>query len=1208
MKYVSGRVKELKVGITSHTENKTPFSVIGNADITGDIISGGLVGIGSLIVAGVSTFTGAIDANGDLDVDGHTELDNVNVSGVSTLTGIVTTGSDLYVGGDLYVNDDLVLDNITGNSLKITGLSTFGGTIDANGDLDVDGHTELDNLNVSGIATFTDVIDSNGQIVGAATSNIVPFLYSNYSLFPSATTYHGAVAHAHNTGKLYYAHGGNWIELVNKETNGTVGTGTEKYDIGITSVTSLYVSGISTYDGNLDVQSSVLITGITTVSGALDINAGGQANTFKVEDLTDNRVVIAGTGGELEDDANLTFNGSTFNVGSAITMYQATGIISATAFYGDGSGLDNTGATLSASSGIQRLVLTSLTSGTMTSAATDADLSFDATTNLLSAQKLFVSGISTFTGQTKFNGNVVLGNDSATDIISVEARFDDDLVPVSTGDKDLGVSNRRWRTLFVKSIVQGGGGISTFTNDIDLNGDLDVDGHTNLDDISVAGVSTFSNSVGINSNLNVTGVSTFSANAGPTTIEPGLVTISPQGANHAQLTINSTESSTTAGPVINLVRDDGAPTTNDYLGIIKFNGSNSVGAQLDYLKLSGKILDVTSTSEDAALEIKHYKAGSETVTSEFRSDGLYLLNDSFLNVTGVSTFSKPVGITSDLQVTGTTRLDGIVSSNNSLITVDKDTWFKSSNGIRVTTSASGDSHRLRLKGTGTSAQVEGIALQLNTNFDGGTTQHAFTSGYNTSTKIYHLGNQKLETTTHGVVVTGIATADGAVVGDLTSGRVVLAGTSGRIEDSSKVTFNGSTLAVVGDANFTGNVTVQGTLTSEDKTNIDSIGIVTARTGVRISAGGLVVTSGVSTFTDAIDSNGDVNISGTLNANSHINLGNGASDTISAAGRFDTDVIPSSDGAKDLGLDAVRWRNLYADVLHGDGSQLTGITAAGTGAIGGLTVKDEGVTVGTAGSVSTFDFRGATVTAIANTGAAGIATITVTTEQNQNIQTLNVTGISTFNGNINVISTDAGSSAAPEFKLYRNSATPANADYLGQIKFAGESSTGVERNYAKITGKILDSSNGAEDGILEFAHIKNGSQVITGRWRSDSLQLLNGTSLTVAGDVSATNFNSTSDARLKTNVQTITSPLDKINQIDGVTFEWIADNKPSVGVIADTVEKVFPELIGQTLEVSDKDETRYKTVNYDGLIGLLIEAVKEQQVQITELKTKLDSLS
>ena len=126
-----------------------------------------------------------------------------------------------------------------------------------------------------------------------------------------------------------------------------------------------------------------------------------------------------------------------------------------------------------------------------------------------------------------------------------------------------------------------------------------------------------------------------------------------------------------------------------------------------------------------------------------------------------------------------------------------------------------------------------------------------------------------------------------------------------------------------------------------------------------------------------------------------------------------------------------------------------------------------------------------------------------------VTSLNVSGVSTFSGNIfgtgdiTITDTTADSAAGPELKLYRNSASPADADYLGQLKFAGESDTGVERNYAKITGKILDASNGTEDGILEFAHIKAGSQTITGRWRSDSLQLLNGTSLTVAGTADVT---------------------------------------------------------------------------------------------------------
>ena len=62
---------------------------------------------------------------------------------------------------------------------------------------------------------------------------------------------------------------------------------------------------------------------------------------------------------------------------------------------------------------------------------------------------------------------------------------------------------------------------------------------------------------------------------------------------------------------------------------------------------------------------------------------------------------------------------------------------------------------------------------------------------------------------------------------------------------------------------------------------------------------------------------------------------------------------------------------------GDGSCLTGITASGTGAIGGLTVKDEGSVVGTAGSISCFDFVGSAVAVTATTGAAGIATVTIT---------------------------------------------------------------------------------------------------------------------------------------------------------------------------------------------------------------------------------------
>jgi len=99
-------------------------------------------------------------------------------------------------------------------------------------------------------------------------------------------------------------------------------------------------------------------------------------------------------------------------------------------------------------------------------------------------------------------------------------------------------------------------------------------------------------------------------------------------------------------------------------------------------------------------------------------------------------------------------------------------------------------------------------------------------------------------------------------------------------------------------------------------------------------------------------------------------------------------------------------------------------------------------------------------------------------------------------------TEDSSTAGPVLTLKRNSSSPADADYLGQIKFKGENDADQEIVYSKITGKILDASDGSEDGLIEFAFQKAGSNNISGRFRSDQFQLLNGTSLYVGtgGDI------------------------------------------------------------------------------------------------------------
>lgn len=110
-------------------------------------------------------------------------------------------------------------------------------------------------------------------------------------------------------------------------------------------------------------------------------------------------------------------------------------------------------------------------------------------------------------------------------------------------------------------------------------------------------------------------------------------------------------------------------------------------------------------------------------------------------------------------------------------------------------------------------------------------------------------------------------------------------------------------------------------------------------------------------------------------------------------------------------------------------------------------------------------------------------------------TLKVTATSA-NPAFSIEASDDGSTANPVVSLKRTSSSPADADYLGQIKFLGENDADQEVTYAKITGKIDDASDSSEDGILEFANVKNGSQTITARLRSDSLQMLNDSNLTV----------------------------------------------------------------------------------------------------------------
>ena len=86
----------------------------------------------------------------------------------------------------------------------------------------------------------------------------------------------------------------------------------------------------------------------------------------------------------------------------------------------------------------------------------------------------------------------------------------------------------------------------------------------------------------------------------------------------------------------------------------------------------------------------------------------------------------------------------------------------------------------------------------------------------------------------------------------------------------------------------------------------------------------------------------------------------------------------------------------------------------------------------------------------------------------------------------------------------------------------------------------------------------------------------------------------SDRRLKENITKIESPLEKIQKLNGYTFDWKKDGRKDIGVIAQEVEKVFPAL------VATNKETGFKSVEYGNLVAPLIEAVKELATKIEDI--------
>ena len=416
--------------------NVNKFETTGvGATVFGDLVVSGVTTSARLLVTGISTFSDNVDVNAHVFVG--TGVTIQSFGGVS-IAGITTVGGNLLAGGDILPDDDgardlgsaskefqdlfidgtanidaLVADSakvsdLTDNRVVIAGsageledsgnLTFDGSTLAVTGDETVSGKITVGSgvtVQANGAGAFAGIVTANGGLkVGSnANTGIAVSIFTNGN-----ATFSGIVT----VGGDLNLHGD--LILGNESSDTITPTGRFNADI------------LPASDGAIDLGATGLEFQDLFIDGTANIDSLA-ADTAAIGDLTDNRVVIAGSSGELEDDANLTFDGAKFNVGSGVTIQPHGGV--------------------------------SIAGITTINGAT------------LLGSTLAVAGV------TSLGGNVDLGNASG-DTISFTGRVDTDIIPSSDGAVDLGASGTEFKDLF----IDGTANIDALAADTAAIGDL----------------------------------------------------------------------------------------------------------------------------------------------------------------------------------------------------------------------------------------------------------------------------------------------------------------------------------------------------------------------------------------------------------------------------------------------------------------------------------------------------------------------------------------------------------------------------------------------------------------------------------------------------------------------------------------------------------------------------------------------------------------
>jgi cytoskeletal protein CcmA (bactofilin family) len=1125
-----------------------------------------------------------IDISGS-EVFHQGDVSRIRITGSSEKEVMFSRGNDSFTFRRITLKD---LSDLSSNSSNII-LSAANSTFSDNGD--------SPKLRFAGAAGLTDKVDiflaadaTNGD------SDLYVKLVDNVgdSAFVIADAANNRVAYITSDGNLFAAD----VQVNALTANGNILPGTDDtYDLGSSSNqwNDLYIDGVANID-ELSVSTTagegVATSLIPKTDATSDLgSASYKWNTLYAEAITlDGNATIAG---DLSVDGTSALNGAT------VTTLTANGTAT---FNGDVVLGDASTDTITVK-------------GNFANVSVDGAAVFNGTTTFNNT--MYINGnvvmgdqiTDTFTAlaNTDLQGNVKLGNASA-DEITILGQVDSNIIPVvdnGTGHYNLGGNNDRWHGMYANNVYAN----NIYTdNDIEVAGDLTVAGNINLNTGAAIAApdGLFSNELTVTGTTNLNGTTNLGNATGDNINVIGSINSDIIPVALEQHNLGSTSSkwqqiyanNVTVGVDVSIGRDLTVADNLTVTNAVDFNGALDVSGKISNdgteLFSAAGVLNVTNTIDNDA--ITNDMLANPSISVEV-TDGATVLADDTKNLGDGIQLDSGEGLSWTSAANGAYVISGenASTSNKGIASFSSDNFSLSSGAVSI---KDGGIASAELADTGVTAGQFGSATSvpvITVNAKGQITARstATVAGVNGLTYTQSNNNIRVSTatgTTYDDVIHPATTTSG-------TGRGVASFDSGDFSLSSghvslKNATTGAVLAINGTTNEVNVSRTNGTVTVGLPDDVTIAGQLNVGENIVVT-GNLTVQGTTTTLnTETINLadnliilNSDKTSAPTNGETGGIEIERGSGTNVQLRWNETSDRWEfTNNGSNFYNIPISTEYDKYTSwtIRDGDSSTYT-ITSGDTLQIAEGTNIDSNFTADDVLTISHKTPTGATAGA---KGSSGVASITTDSQGH-------VTAVTTATYD-NYDSWTAKSTDTSETITVSSTNT---------VEWSGNN--GITTNVVNGDQIDIKLDSDLRGHAWQIGRDNNDSYVINTTnhsWYLDGvldMRLENDGDLHVDGDVIADSTVTSSDIKLKENVEMVEDALNKVLSLKGVEFNWKKDGSRGAGVIAQDVEQVLPQAVKETTDMNTGEE--YKTVNYDSLHALLIESIRELKAEIDELK-------